>query len=84
MAKRTRPDSTVVVARRLRNIVTEFTDGAVVIGFTVEGEAFVVTHARDMKTKISLNAMLCQILHTGGVQFDQATPPVAPEIEGGD
>lgn len=54
---------------RLKNILLEFTDGAVLIGFTAGGEPVVVSHVPDAKTAISLNAIMGTILAQGGVQF---------------
>lgn len=77
------------VGKRLKNILREFTDGAVIIGFTADGDAFVTSYARDAKTAIALNAMTSMLMHSGGVQFDQAAAPepppgTAPEVAGGD
>lgn len=66
-----KPESTEQTVLRLKQMLKEFTDGAIIIGFSVNGDAFITSHAPDQKTVMSLNSMIAMLMHSGGVQYVQ-------------
>lgn len=62
-------ESTDKIAHRLKNILREFTDGSVLIGFAPNGDAMVVAYAPTQKTAIGLNGLIASLMQSGGVQI---------------
>lgn len=86
MAKPNNIEKTERIGKRLKNVLREFTDGAVIVGFTADGDAFFTSYARDAKTAIALNALTSFWMHSGGVQFEQTETlePPGTQVSGGD
>lgn len=64
-------------AKRLDQVLREFTDGAFLVAFDTGGHIIIVSQPKDTKTQLALNSIVAGIVAQGGVgSVVPCNPPV--------
>lgn len=56
----------------IRSRLDEFTDGYLVVAFTVDQQPILFGNAKDPKTALALNSLLVDIVQRGGISVKTA------------
>lgn len=59
------------VAGHLKNVLSEFTHGALLVAYTTEGEEFIISLCPNRMTMIALNALTVAALQNGVISASQ-------------